>query len=92
MVLKAIALSIKSGGQVDRVEIGGTFSTSGDNVVTLEIDGSEKRRARRRGPRSRRVWPSSITTLACGAALLGRLPCAVPDHLCRGGRGVGSPS
>lgn len=39
MPLKAIALSIKPGGQVDRVDIGGKLATSRDRVVTLEIEG-----------------------------------------------------
>ena len=40
MPLKAIALSIKPGGAVDRIEIGGKLQTSGGNVVTLEIEGT----------------------------------------------------
>ena len=40
MPLKAIALSVKPGGAVDRIEIGGKLATSGDDVVTLEIEGS----------------------------------------------------
>ncbi|GGS34337.1 hypothetical protein Snoj_01190 [Streptomyces nojiriensis] len=91
VVLKAIALSIKSGGQVDRVEIGGTLSTSGDNVVTLEIDGSEKRRARRRGPRARRVWPSSITTLAARHARPPQGPARPPRPIRSPRPGPGRP-
>jgi hypothetical protein len=37
MTLKAIALSIKPGGTLDRLEVGGTISTSGDDVVTVEL-------------------------------------------------------
>jgi hypothetical protein len=39
MPLKAIALSIKPGGSIDRVGIGGRMRTSGENVVTLEVEG-----------------------------------------------------
>ncbi|WP_028937342.1 hypothetical protein [Pseudonocardia spinosispora] len=39
MPLKAIALSIKPGGQVDRIDVTGTLATSGDAVITAEIDG-----------------------------------------------------
>jgi hypothetical protein len=39
MPLKAIALSIKPGGSIDRVRIGGRMRTSGENVVTLEVEG-----------------------------------------------------
>lgn len=38
--LKAIALSIKPGGVVDRIQIDGKLATSGDNVVTLEVEGT----------------------------------------------------
>lgn len=38
--LKAIALSVKPGGRVDRIDIGGRLATSGDHVVTLEVEGS----------------------------------------------------
>jgi hypothetical protein len=37
MTLKAIALSIKPGGAVDQLRIGGSIRTSGDDVVTVEI-------------------------------------------------------
>ena len=37
--LKAIALSVKEGGTVRSIEIGGQLSTSGDHVTTLEIQG-----------------------------------------------------
>ncbi len=37
--LKAIALSVKEGGEVESVEIGGQLSTGGDHVTTLEIEG-----------------------------------------------------
>jgi hypothetical protein len=37
MTLKAIALSIKLGGTLDRLEVGGAISTSGDDVVTVEL-------------------------------------------------------
>ena len=40
MPLKAVALSVKPGGAVDRIVIGGKLATTGDNVVTLEIEGS----------------------------------------------------
>jgi hypothetical protein len=39
LVLKAVALSIKPGGSIESVEIGGALSTSGDDVVTLEVAG-----------------------------------------------------
>ncbi len=35
--LKAIALSIKPGGALGRLEVGGAISTSGDDVVTVEL-------------------------------------------------------
>ena len=37
--LKAIALSIKPGADVGTITIGGQVRTSGDNVITVEIDG-----------------------------------------------------
>jgi hypothetical protein len=37
--LKAIALSVKPGGDIDRVSIGGQIRTAGDDVVTVEIEG-----------------------------------------------------
>ncbi len=37
--LKAIALSVKAGGRIDAVTVGGRISTRGDNVITVEIDG-----------------------------------------------------
>lgn len=40
MPLQAIAVSIKPGGVVDRIEVSGCLATSGDRVVTLEIEGS----------------------------------------------------
>lgn len=39
MPLKAIALSVKPDGKVDRITVGGRIQTSGDNVVTVEIEG-----------------------------------------------------
>ena len=39
MKLKAIALSVKEGGEVRSIEIGGQLSTLGDQVTTLEIHG-----------------------------------------------------
>jgi hypothetical protein len=39
MTLKAIALSIKPGGSIGKVSIGGALRTSGANVVTLEAEG-----------------------------------------------------
>jgi hypothetical protein len=38
MTLKAIALSVKPGGTLDRLEVGGAISTSGDDVVTVELE------------------------------------------------------
>lgn len=37
MTLKAIALSIKPGGALDELRVGGSISTSGDNVVSVEL-------------------------------------------------------
>ena len=39
MTLKAVALSVKPGGSVGRVTIGGGLRTSGADVVTLEVEG-----------------------------------------------------
>jgi hypothetical protein len=39
MALKAVALSVKPGGSVGSVTIGGALRTSGADVVTLEVDG-----------------------------------------------------
>jgi hypothetical protein len=39
MTLKAITLSVKPGGSVGKVAIGGELRTSGANVVTLEVEG-----------------------------------------------------
>ncbi len=36
--LKAIAFSVKPGGQIDSVTIGGSLRTRGDDVVTFEVD------------------------------------------------------
>ena len=38
--LKAIALSIKPGADVGTITVGGQVRTSGDNVITVEIDGN----------------------------------------------------
>ena len=37
--LKAIALSIKPGADVGTINVGGQVRTTGDNVITVEIDG-----------------------------------------------------
>lgn len=37
--LAAAALSVKEGGRVDRVRVGGRLVTTGDDVVTVEIEG-----------------------------------------------------
>jgi hypothetical protein len=37
--LKAIAVSIKHGGEVDAIEVGGKVATRGDEVTTLEVEG-----------------------------------------------------
>lgn len=37
--LKAIAVSIKQGGEVDAIEVGGKVATRGDEVTTLEVEG-----------------------------------------------------
>lgn len=42
MPLKAIALSVKPGGEVDSIEIGGRLATAGTNVTTLEVEGTLK--------------------------------------------------
>ncbi|MDI9913799.1 hypothetical protein [Rhodococcus sp. IEGM 1379] len=39
VVLKAVGLSIKSGGEVGNITIGGRIKTSGDGVNTVEIEG-----------------------------------------------------
>jgi hypothetical protein len=39
MTLKAVALSVKRGGSIGKVTIGGALRTSGANVVTLEAEG-----------------------------------------------------
>ena len=39
VVLKAVALSIKSGGQIGSLAVGGRIATSGDGVNTVEIEG-----------------------------------------------------
>jgi len=40
MKLKAIALSIKPGGTLDHLEVGGAISTSGDDIVTVDLAGT----------------------------------------------------
>jgi hypothetical protein len=40
MPLQAMALSIKAGGAVDRIDIGGRLATRGDNVTTFEVLGA----------------------------------------------------
>lgn len=37
MTLKAIALSIKPGGSLDELHVGGSISTFGDDVVYVEL-------------------------------------------------------
>lgn len=37
--LQAVALSVKQGGSVDSLRIGGRLATEGDNVTTLEVEG-----------------------------------------------------
>ena len=39
MTLKAVALSVKPGGSIDKVTIGGELRTTGADVVTLEVEG-----------------------------------------------------
>jgi hypothetical protein len=39
MTLKAVALSVKPGGSIGKVTIGGALRTSGANVVTVEAEG-----------------------------------------------------
>jgi hypothetical protein len=39
IALKAIALSVKPGGQIDSLSVGGQVRTTGDNVISVEIDG-----------------------------------------------------
>lgn len=39
VVLKAVGLSIKPGGDVGAITVGGTIATSGDSVTTVEIEG-----------------------------------------------------
>lgn len=38
VVLKAIAVSVKPGGSIESLEVGGRLSTTGDRVVTLDIE------------------------------------------------------
>ena len=40
VTLKAVALSVKPSGALDRITVGGQIRTSGDDVVTVEIDGN----------------------------------------------------
>ncbi|WP_027945297.1 hypothetical protein [Amycolatopsis taiwanensis] len=40
VLLKAVALSIKPGGEVERISVGGTIATRGDGVNAVEIAGS----------------------------------------------------
>lgn len=40
LMLKAIALSVKEGGTVDAINIGGRLVTTGDHVTTLEVAGT----------------------------------------------------
>lgn len=35
--LKAIALSVKDGGEVDSIEVGGAVRTRGDDVTTFQV-------------------------------------------------------
>jgi hypothetical protein len=39
MRLKAVALSVKQGGQIGTLNVGGRIHTAGDDVVTIEIEG-----------------------------------------------------
>ncbi|WP_202863577.1 hypothetical protein [Ornithinimicrobium avium] len=39
VTLQAVALSVKAGGVVDEVRIGGRLATTGERVTTLEVDG-----------------------------------------------------
>lgn len=43
VVLKAVGLSIKPGGEVGSITVGGRIATSGDGVNTVEIEGLLKR-------------------------------------------------
>lgn len=52
MALKAVALSVKPGGEVEAIAIGGQLATSGDSVTTLEIEGMVKELAVARGIRA----------------------------------------
>jgi len=52
MALNAVALSVKPGGEVDAIAIGGQLATSGDNVTTLEIEGIIKELSVARGVRA----------------------------------------
>jgi hypothetical protein len=39
ITLKAIALSVKQGGNIGEATIGGRIATSGENVVSVDIEG-----------------------------------------------------
>ncbi|WP_068400757.1 hypothetical protein [Kribbia dieselivorans] len=39
ITLQAVALSVKQGGSVDSLQIGGRLATAGSNVTTLEVEG-----------------------------------------------------
>jgi hypothetical protein len=39
MALKAIALSVKPGGEVGAITVGGQVRTAGENVISVELDG-----------------------------------------------------
>ncbi len=39
MSLKAIALSVKPGGEVGAITVGGQVRTAGKNVISVELDG-----------------------------------------------------
>lgn len=45
VVLEAVAVSIKPGGRVDAIEVGGAISTRGDGVTSVEIEGAVGRLA-----------------------------------------------
>ena len=78
--LSAIALSIKLGGRIGDVTVGGRMATRGDNLVTVEIDGelgslrvdggihAEGRGSDAVRVRGKRVDPSNVVGLGVAAA------------------------
>lgn len=68
MTLRAVALSVKEGGTIDSVTIGGSLRTHGDDVVTVEVEQGGTVRAMTVGGSTEALGRGSKATSIAGDA------------------------